>query len=38
LREMQHRGGGHDGWLQHLLELRRFEVRMITSGRNLLPR
>jgi hypothetical protein len=28
LREMQHRGGGHDGWLQHLPELRRFEVRI----------
>jgi hypothetical protein len=25
---VQHRRRGDDGWLQHLLELRRFEVRM----------
>jgi hypothetical protein len=25
---MQHRCRGHDGWLQYLPELRRFEVRM----------
>jgi hypothetical protein len=26
---MQHRCGGHDGWLQYLPELRRFQMRMI---------
>jgi hypothetical protein len=28
LRQVQHRRGGHDGWLQYLPELRRFEVRI----------